>query len=68
MARKLRVEFPGAIYHITNRGNGRMNIFEDDRDRERLLLRLSESAKTYNVRVYMFCLMTNHILCGAPHK
>ncbi len=68
MARKLRVEFPGAIYHITHRGNGRMNIFKDDHDRERLLLRLSESADTYNVRVYMFCFMSNHIhiVCETP--
>jgi hypothetical protein len=34
MARKLSVEFPGAIYHMTHRGNGRMNSFKDDRDRE----------------------------------
>ena len=61
MARKLRVEFSGAIYHVTLRGNGRMIIFNDDRDRERFLLRLEESADTYNVRVYMFCLMSNHV-------
>lgn len=39
MARKLRVEFPGAIYHVTLRGNGRMNVFKGDRDREKFLLR-----------------------------
>ena len=60
MARKLRVEYPGAIYHVTLRGNWRQNIFKDDSDRERFLWRLEESANTYNVRVYQFCLMTNH--------
>ncbi len=45
-----------------------MNIFKDDRDRERLLLRLSESADVYNVRVYLFCFMNNHIhiVCETP--
>jgi putative transposase len=68
MARKLRVEFPGAIYHVTLRGNGRRNVFRDDQDRGRFLHRLSESAATYNVRVYMFCLMSNHIhlVCETP--
>ena len=52
MARKLRVEYPGAIYHVTLRGNGKMKVFKGYRDRERFLLRLSESANTYDVRVY----------------
>lgn len=68
MARKLRVEYPGAIYHITHRGNGRRRIFNDDRDRERFLVRLAESADTYNIRVFMFCLMSNHVhlVCETP--
>jgi putative transposase len=68
MAGMLRVEYPGAIYHITHRGNGRMKIFSDDHDRERFLLRLADSADTYNVRVYMFCLMANHVqrVCETP--
>ncbi len=60
MARKLRVEFPGAIYHVMLRGNGRQNIFRSDKDRKRFLKRLKKSADTYNVRVYLFCLMKNH--------
>jgi putative transposase len=68
MARKLRVEYPGAIYHITHRGNGKMRIFSDDHDRERFLLRLVESLDTYNVRLYMFCLMKTHVhlVCETP--
>ncbi len=34
MARKLRIEYPGAIYHVINRGDQREAIFHDDRDRE----------------------------------
>jgi REP element-mobilizing transposase RayT len=60
MARKLRLQYEGAIYHVTVRGNGRREIFRDDSDRERLLWRLSESADLYEVRIYLFCLMDNH--------
>ena len=59
MPRHLRVEFPGAIHHVTIRGNGRQSIFGDERDRERFLRRLAESVETYGVRLYLFCLMTN---------
>jgi len=61
MARHLRVEYAGAIYHVTIRGNGRQAIFEDDRDRERFVRRLFESVETYGVRLYLYCLMTNHV-------
>ncbi len=47
MARKLRLQYEGAIYHVTVRGNGRRAIFKDFRDRERLLERLAESCETY---------------------
>lgn len=60
MARKLRLQYEGAIYHITVRGNGRRRIFSDDNDRERLLWRLSESAELYEVHIHLFCLMDNH--------
>jgi putative transposase len=60
MPRHLRVQFPGALYHVTARGNGRQRIFRDVRDRERFLARLGESVDTYGVRLYVFCLMVNH--------
>jgi putative transposase len=60
MPRHPRVEFPGAVYHITIRGNGRQNIFGDDRDRERFLQRLAESVEAYGIRLYLFALMNNH--------
>jgi putative transposase len=60
MARKLRVQFEGAIYHVTARGNARRKVFLDDRDRDRFLWRLAESSDTYDVRIYLYCLMDNH--------
>ncbi len=60
MARKLRVQYEGAIYHVTARGVERRVIFDDDRDREHFLDRLSDSVEEYGVRLYLFCLMSNH--------
>ena len=50
--------YPGAIYQVTARGNGRQAIFADDADRARLLGRLAESVERCHVRV---CLMRNHV-------
>ena len=60
MARKLRLQYEGAIYHITVRGNGRRRIFMDDANRERFLWRLAESKEQYEVRIYLYCIMDNH--------
>lgn len=69
MARKPRVLLPGAIYHITSRGNDRRPIFKSDDDRRRFLERLAASAQTYDVRIYLYCLMDNHVhlLLETPH-
>jgi putative transposase len=60
MARKLRVEYAGAIYHVMNRGDRRERIFMDDADRKRFVETLGEvCAKTgWQVRAYV--LMPNH--------
>ena len=60
MARKLRIEYTGAIYHVTVRSNGGVALFGDDEDRRYMLGRVSEAAEVHHVRVYMFCLMSNH--------
>jgi putative transposase len=60
MARKLRVQYEGAIYHVTIRGVERRRIFDDDADRERFLLRLGEAVEECGVRLYLVALMTNH--------
>jgi putative transposase len=60
MARPLRIEYPGAVYHVTSRGNARNKIFSDDQDREILLSILGEVAKRYNWLCHAYCLMNNH--------
>jgi len=49
MARPLRIEYAGAVYHVTVRGNQRINIFRSTQDRERFLIKLEESAQRYDV-------------------
>lgn len=61
MPRKRRVEFPGAIYHVTVRGNGRQDIFLTDADRGRFLESLAKRVEIHAVRLYLYCLMDNHV-------
>ena len=61
MARTQRIEYEGAVYHVTARGNERHEIFRDDADREHFLRVLGESVGQFEVRLYLFCLMANHI-------
>jgi REP element-mobilizing transposase RayT len=60
MARKLRVQYPGAIYHVMNRGDRREPIFKDDRDRHAFLDTLSEACVKTAWQVHAYCLMSNH--------
>ena len=60
MARKLRVEYAGAIYHVMNRGDRREPIFQDDRDRQDFLDALGEACFKTGWQVHAFCLMNNH--------
>lgn len=60
MARPLRIQYAGAFYHITSRGNERRPIFSSIRDREKLLSFFSEAALRYGVRIHTHCLMKNH--------
>lgn len=68
MTRPLRVQYPGALYHVTNRGNDRKAIFKDDIDRGEFLRILSQSINTYGVVLHGFVLMKNHwhILAQTP--
>jgi REP element-mobilizing transposase RayT len=54
MARPLRVAYPGAIYHVTIRGNNRRTLFVDDKDRERFPDRLGEYGEEYGTRMYAY--------------
>ncbi len=60
MARPLRIEYPGAIYHVTCRGNERKEIFRDNSDRKRFLEILAISQEIYNVETFSYVLMENH--------
>ena len=60
MARKLRVEYPGAIYHVMNRGDRREPIFLDDTDRQRFVQTLGEACGRSGWQVHAYCLMPNH--------
>jgi len=60
MARPLRIQYPGALYHVTNRGNERKSIFKDDVDRREFLMILSRSIETYRIVLHSFVLMKNH--------
>ena len=60
MARKLRVQYPGAIYHVMSRGNRRERIFVDDQDRRKFLETLSEVCEKTGWQVHAYCLMKNH--------
>ncbi len=61
MARKSRIHYPGALYHVMLRGNGGANIFFVDGDRYRFFLLMQEAIERYGFRVHAFCLMSNHI-------
>ncbi len=60
MARPLRIEYPGAIYHVTSRGNARSMIFDDDEDRGRFLDILTTVVKRHRWLCHAYCLMGNH--------
>src|SRR5207244_7745998 len=60
MARRLRVQYPGAIYHLMNRGDRREPIFKDDQDRRCFLETLAEACRKTNWQVHAYCLMPNH--------
>jgi len=60
MARKLRVQYPGAIYHVMNRGDQREPIFKDDQDHRRFLETLGEACDKTGWQVHAYCLMLNH--------
>lgn len=60
MARQLRIEYEGALYHVTSRGNARQKIYQDDEDRKRFLEILEETVERFRWYCHAFCLMGNH--------
>lgn len=60
MSRPLRIEYPGAFYHITSRGNDRKDIFKTRRDREKFLSYLESASERYGAVIHAYCMMSNH--------
>ncbi len=60
MARPLRIEFAGALYHMTARGNARQDIFLNNNDREEFLNVLHRANERYHWYYHAYCLMSNH--------
>jgi putative transposase len=60
MARPLRIEYPGAIYHVTSRGNRRSTIYRNDDDRVMFLEILESTVKRFGWVCHAYCLMGNH--------
>jgi REP element-mobilizing transposase RayT len=60
VARKLRLQYSGAIYHVMNRGDRREAIFLDDKDRHTFLETLAEACQKTSWQVHAYCLMANH--------
>ncbi len=61
MSRPLRLEYPGAVWHVTSRGNERREVFRDDGDRERYLVILGRTVSLFRWRLHAYVLMGNHV-------
>ena len=60
MARPLRIEYAGAYYHVTSRGNEQKDVFKSQRDREKFLAYLESATIRYGAVIHAYCLMSNH--------
>jgi REP element-mobilizing transposase RayT len=60
MGRPLRIEYPGAHYHVTSRGNERKDVFKSQKDREQFLQYLESAVSRYDAVIHAYCLMSNH--------
>lgn len=60
MSRPLRIQYPGAFYHVTSRGNEQKDIFKSQKDREKFLAYLESAVTRYGAVIHAHCLMSNH--------
>ena len=69
MARPLRIQYEGGLYHVTLRGNERKAIVRDDDDRHRFVDALGASVLRHGVILHLYCLMDNHahLVVETPH-
>ena len=69
MPRRARVVFEGVVHHITQRGNYRQSVFEDDSDKRKYVEFIREYSEKYGMKIYAYCLMSNHVhFIAAPVK
>ncbi len=70
MARPLRIEYAGALYHVTSRGDGQEAVYLDNKDRIQFYTVLAEVCDRFNWVVHAYCLMDNHyhLLVETPDK
>ena len=61
MPRAARIAYPGAVYHVVDRGNDREDVFFDDNDRRYYLDLLCRATAGFRLKVYAYALMSNHI-------
>ena len=61
MARNMRVEVEGGLYHVITRGNDRQNIFHSKADYQKFLELLAQQKAACGFFLYAYCLMTNHV-------
>lgn len=60
MGRPLRIEYPGAFYHVTSRGSEKKDVFKSRKDREKFLSYLESATERYGAAIHVYCLMSNH--------
>jgi REP element-mobilizing transposase RayT len=68
MARAPRIEFEGAVYHVTARGNERRRIYRSDEDRRLFLATLEQMRVRCGIILHCFCLMPNHFHLGGQKR
>ena len=68
MARPLRIQYPGAVYHVMARGNHGQEIFKDDRDRQCFLEALGEACEKTGWAIHAYVLMGTTITCWWRHR
>ena len=70
MTRPIRIEYAGALYHVTSRGDRQEDIYIDDQDRSNFLSLLAQVSKDYNWLIHAYCLMANHyhLLVETPNS
>ena len=68
MTRQLRIEYEGAFYHVTSRGNQRGQVFWNDQDKDRFIKILRRTKERYGYLLHAYVLMRNHIPISANRQ